>query len=144
MIETVVVELVKNHPDAIVPYQTYHGDAGFDLACYKEIVLDPFSLTDISMGVSIRMPSTIYGRITNRSSTERRWKLSIVEGIIDPSYIGELFIGIRNNNGVKIVIPAETRLAQIIFSPIITPSFVEVDELQSTARGKRGFGSTGM
>lgn len=143
MTKVEAVEFTRMFPEAIVPYQTYRGDAGFDIASYKDYILEPFKITDMSIGICIKMPSNMYARITNRSSTPRKWNLYVTEGIIDPSYIGELFVGVRNDRGVPVKVPAETRLAQLIFSPVMTPDFIEVEALTSTERGKRGFGSTG-
>ena len=36
------------------------------------------------------------------------------------------------------------RIAQMIFSPVLKASFQTADELDETARGAGGFGSTGL
>ena len=68
-------------------------------------------------------------------------------GLIDPDYAGEILISVWNRNSVDaapIDIHPGDRIGQLVFVPIIRPSFEVVEEFSTqTARGAGGFGSTG-
>jgi len=62
-------------------------------------------------------------------------------GVIDSGYRGELIIR-HKKVGEKVYAVGE-RVAQIMIIPYPKVSFVEVDELSETDRGKGNFGSSG-
>lgn len=138
------VEFFKLDVRAKVPERKNQSDAGYDLYTLDDMTLEPHSFTDVHTGISIKMPEGVYwARITGRSSTVRTWKLQIQEGVIDSGYTGEMFIGIWNLNDDWVLVPAGTRLAQLIFHINLHVSWVESDEPLSGERGNNGFGSTG-
>lgn len=132
-----------------LPFHRYSGDAGVDL----HIILDepdrqhgltifPGERQLLSTGIHLQLPPGIWARITHRSSTEKKWRLRVVEGTIDNQFTGQLFVQVSNNNTFTVKIEHGSRIAQLILMPIITRSFVEIDKLEETTRGNRGFGST--
>lgn len=68
-------------------------------------------------------------------------------GLIDPDYAGEILISVWNRNPAgssPIEIRAGERIGQLVFVPVVRPSFEVVDEFtERTTRGSGGFGSTG-
>lgn len=68
-------------------------------------------------------------------------------GLIDPDYAGEILISVWNRNPAgspPIEIRPGERIGQLVFVPVVRPSFEIVDEFSlQTTRGARGFGSTG-
>lgn len=65
-------------------------------------------------------------------------------GLIDPDYRGEVKVSLLNRRGREFVIHPLDRVAQMLVLPFVPPSYQFVDELDETARGENGFGSTGM
>lgn len=69
-------------------------------------------------------------------------------GTIDADYANQIFIStwLRTPPGSPpVVIQPGDRIAQLVFLPILRPSFQVVDEFSTTtARGLGGFGSTGV
>ena len=128
-----------------VPSQSYEGeDAGWDLYLSRTVSIPPGQFMDLHTDVSVAMPKGVWGRITGRSSTLRKYGLLVQEGIIDNGYRDELCIGAWNlNRDEEIVLQTGTRIAQIIFHPIIPVVWHPVQELPGSKRGKGGFGSTG-
>jgi dUTP pyrophosphatase len=134
-----------------LPKYAYTGDAGFDL----RVILKDGELKDgfttiypgdralLSCGMAIQMEAGYWGRITHRSSTERRLRLRVVEGTIDNGFTGELFTQVHNPNTFPIEIKHGDRIAQLIFQKLEQGEFVEVEQFETTDRGASGFGSSG-
>jgi dUTP pyrophosphatase len=88
----------------------------------------------------------LYARITGRSSSLRKYKLLINEGIIDNGFTGELFVCVHNMGDEPFKVEKGMRLAQVLFHTIEDVRWSEVDEIKPTPgkRGDNGFGSTGV
>ncbi len=73
--------------------------------------------------------------------------LGNLTGIIDADYTGPLMISVWNRNApgtAPIVIEPGERIAQMLFVPIVRPSFeIVTDFSEASTRGSGGFGSTG-
>jgi len=72
--------------------------------------------------------------------------LSIVNapGLIDEGYRGELQVLLLNTDQqAPISIAGGERIAQLVVVAVSTPQLVEVDQLDKSARGEQGFGSSG-
>ena len=65
-------------------------------------------------------------------------------GVIDADYRGEIHVCLRNNGSEPFTVTRGDRIAQLMFLPVLTAGFIEVNELDETARGTGGFGSTGV
>jgi dUTP pyrophosphatase len=66
-------------------------------------------------------------------------------GLIDSGYRGEVRVLLLNTDREReFEIARGDRIAQLLVTPIATPRFVEASSLAETARGKAGFGSTGV
>lgn len=134
-----------------LPCYRYSGDAGADLhVCLddedREIghkTIFPNERVKLPTGVHIELPEGYWGRITHRSSTEKRLRLRVVEGTIDNGYVGPLFVQVHNPNTYPIEVRHGDRLAQLILCPVIQAEFVAKDTLKTTDRNDKGFGSTG-
>ena len=65
-------------------------------------------------------------------------------GTIDSDYRGEVGVILINHGDEPFVIERGMRIAQLVISPITQLTWDEVETLTDTARGERGFGSTGL
>jgi len=63
--------------------------------------------------------------------------------VIDSDYRGELCVVLYNTSDVLITLSAGSKICQVIIEKIITPKAVWESDLDQTARGAGGFGSTG-
>ena len=127
------------------PYRKYLGDAGWDLFTSRKAVIEPGETVDVHTDISIQIPPYTFARITGRSSTIRKHKLLVSEGIIENGYTGELFVCVTNMGKEPFVVEEGMRLAQVIFHKIEDVRWAEVNELKekSNDRNANGFGSTG-
>jgi dUTP pyrophosphatase len=145
------LKVKKLYPDAILPKFAYSGDAGADLSVWlpeperKEgKTIYPGERKMLETGICVRLPDGYWGSIQHRSSTERRYRLRIVQGTIDSQYLGPLLTQVANENTFPITVHHGDRLAQLILHKLSQPSTIEeVDDLGVSDRGAKGFGSSG-
>jgi dUTP pyrophosphatase len=127
--------------------------AGIDLvACLDEpLVLPPAApaqLVPTGLAVHIGDPGLV-GLIVPRSGLGHRAGLVLgnAVGVLDADYTGPLLISAWNRSAAgspPIVVQPGDRIAQLLFVPIVRPTFAVVTEFsRTTARGAGGFGSTG-
>ena len=126
----------------------YNGDAGIDLPTIitsndHELTIWPNERALLHTGIRIQLPPGYYGRIVHRSSTEKRYRLRIVEGTIDNMYRGPIFIQAHNPNSAQIEVKHGHRYAQLIVTKINNFKFQYIENLDDSVRGSSGFGSSG-
>ena len=133
-------------PTASAPTKAYADDAGFDLYCDADLVIEPATFVDVPLGVAIKVPEGTWGLLTGRSSTLRKHGLMVAQGVIDCGYTGPLFAGVWNMTDKPVHITQNMRLVQYILMPnaSLGVDAVQVDELPKTERGASGFGSSGV
>ena len=64
-------------------------------------------------------------------------------GVIDSDYTGTIYVALHNHSRQVQRIENHERIAQLVITPVILPEWNVVDELETTARGAGGFGSSG-
>ncbi len=141
------IRVKKLHPNAILP--TYGSDyaAGADLyACLKEpVTIAPGETFWVPTGIALEVPEGCAGLVYARSSLGAKRGLAPANkvGVIDSDYRGEIRVVLLNHSQAPQRIVPEERVAQFLVTPLLTPAYVEVEELSGTSRGIGGFGSTG-
>jgi dUTP pyrophosphatase len=133
------------HADAVVPQRAYTGDAGLDLASCERVELGPGERALVGTGLAVAIPEGYAGFVQPRSGLAARHGLTIVNspGLVDSGYRGELRVVLLNTDRTEpFVVEPGMRIAQLVVLPIPELELVEVDELPSSERGVRGFGSS--
>lgn len=125
------------------PTRAKQGDLGFDLYISEDKEIPPLSFVDVHTNVAVQFPRGFGGRITGRSSTVRRLKLQVQEGIIDEGYTGELFIGVWNLTAEPVQLKRGDRIAQLIPMRRYDFEWLYTEHFVATDRSDSGFGSTG-
>ena len=64
-------------------------------------------------------------------------------GIVDSDYRGEVIVPLYNDSDKTQKVEKGEKIAQLIILPYVTWDIQIVNELDDTARGEGGFGSTG-
>jgi dUTP pyrophosphatase len=134
----------------------YHSEmaAAVDLhACLDAtLVLAPGSRAElVRSGVAIHIgDANIAAVILPRSGLGHRQGLVVgnLLGLIDADYQGELMVSLWNRNAPgtePIRVEPGDRIAQMMFVPVVRPTFQVVEEFShASARQAGGFGSTGL
>lgn len=128
---------------ATCPRRQSGGAAGYDLHSAVATVIESGTCSLVPIGIALVLPENTYGRIACRSSLAVKG-LSVEGGVIDSDYRGELKVLLRNHASSDFEIGVGDRIAQLIVEKIATPDVIVVDELEESARGSGGFGSTGQ
>lgn len=131
----------KLRTNALAPRRAHPTDAGLDLAPTEHYNIEPRRTVKLGTGIAVRIPDGHVGIITARSSATAR--ALHITGVIDAGYVGEVFLCVTNIGEQWQEISREQYLAQLLILPCITPALELVDELEPSARGTGGFGSTG-
>jgi len=130
------------HPDAKLPTRAHSVDAGADLYSLESLTVLPGEGAKFSTGIAADIQPGYYLHIHTRSSMSKLgW--TVVGGVVDASYKGELFVMLRNVSNKALTVEAGDRIAQIILYPVLIPTIEEVDDIGTSARGVGGFGSSG-
>jgi dUTP pyrophosphatase len=138
------VAVHRLRPDAHVPRQAYDGDAGLDLAACDYVVLEPGERAVVPSGLAVEIPEGFAGFVQPRSGLAARHGIGIVNspGLIDSGYRGEIRVVLLNTSRESFTVEPGMRIAQLVILPVAAVRLVEVDELATSERGSRGFGSS--
>ena len=145
---TVKIKKVSNNSLALPSYATA-ASAGVDLSAGlgEPITVSPGENVKIPTGVAIELPNpSVVALVFARSGLASRHGIGLTNGVgvIDSDYRGEIQVLIQNLGNDPVTIKPGDRIAQMVFMPIFRAIFEDVAELQETARGAGGFGSTGI
>ena len=116
------------------------------VACIKnKITINPGKTAIIPTGIAVAIPKNYEIQIRPRSGLAAKKSISVLntQGTIDSDYRGEIKIILINLSKKLFVVKSGDRVAQMILCPVIKGKLKEVKNLPKTARGKKGFGSTG-
>lgn len=133
-------------PDLPVPSYAHEGDAGADLCAREDVTLAPGQRALVPTGVSLALPLGYVGLIHPRSGLATKHGLTVVNapGTVDAGYRGELKVTLLNTDAATpIVLKRGDRIAQLVIQKVERAQFIQVQDLDGSARGAGGFGSTG-
>jgi dUTP pyrophosphatase len=99
----------------------------------------------IPTGVALSLPPGVEGQVRPRSGLAVRHGVTCLNspGTIDADYRGEVQVILANLGDAPFLVRRGDRIAQIVFSPVLSARLSVVPELDGTARGTGGFGHTG-
>ncbi len=141
------MKIKKLDADAIVPTYGSERAAGADLyACEKQaVVIEAGKTVLVHTGIAMAIPEGYVGLVYARSGLASKRGLAPANkvGVIDSDYRGEVLVALHNHGDVAQTVEKGERIAQIVFTPYAYADMDVCDELDQTARGVGGFGSTG-
>ncbi len=141
------IRVKKLHPNAVLPTYGSAEAAGADLyACLDQpVTIQPGETAWIGTGLALEVPKGCAGLVFARSSMGAKRGLAPANkvGVIDSDYRGEIRVVLLNHSRQPQTVENGERVAQFLITPVVTPAYVQVEELTDTTRGAGGFGSTG-
>lgn len=145
LLDPPVLAVKRLHADAVLPAYAHRGDAGLDLAAVEDVVLEPGERAAVATGLAMAIPEGWVGLVHPRSGLARRHGVTVTNapGTIDAGYRGEVQVLLVNLGQEPVELGAGERIAQLLLQRVGHAEVVEVHELEDTARGEGGFGSTG-
>ena len=138
---------LPHNQDLPLPSRRTSGSAGFDLASAEpDFVLAPGERRLVRTGLALEIPPGIEGQVRPRSGLALRHGLTMpnAPGTIDSDYRGEVGVILQNSGTEPVTIVRGDRIAQLVFARYETPALEDVEALETSMRGARGFGSTGV
>ena len=129
----------------LIPVFATKGAAGADIKAASDGEIKPGEYKLVKTGIKLEIPEGYEAQVRPRSGLALKYGVTLLNspGTIDSDYRGEIRVVLLNHSQqVQTIAPGE-RIAQFVITPVITPQYVEADDLSDTARGTGGFGSTG-
>jgi len=149
-VETVEIEVVRlaHAHDLALPDYATAAAAGADLlaAIDQDVELAPLERKIVPTGISIALPVGFEAQVRPRSGLAAKNGVTLVNspGTIDADYRGEIGVILINLSKEPFRISRGMRIAQLVVARHARAVWREVSELDQTARGAGGFGSTGV
>lgn len=134
--------------DLSLPAYATAQAAGMDAAAAtaEDTVLQPGEIRLFPTGFAVALPDGFEIQVRPRSGLAVKHGITVVNapGTIDADYRGEVRIGLINLGSTPFTVQRGDRIAQLILAPVCQARLQQVRELETTKRGDKGFGHTGM
>ena len=140
------VKFRKIDPAAILPSYAHPGDAGMDVRSVEELVVEPGGRKLVRTGLMMMLPPGYEAQVRPRSGLALKNGVTVLNtpGTIDEGYRGEVGVILANLGAEPFRVEKGAKIAQIVIAPCTRAEIVETAEIDETARGTGGFGSTGV
>ena len=142
-----VLKLVNKSNNDLPKYET-ELSAGMDVRSFIEspIILKPFERKLVNTGLYAQLEKGYEIQVRPRSGLALKKGITVLNspGTIDADYRGEIGVILINLSNDDFIINSGDRIAQLVVSKHEQPNLEQTDSLDSTFRGEKGFGSTGV
>ena len=142
-----VLKLVNKSNNDLPRYET-ELSAGMDVRSFIEspIILKPFERKLVNTGLYAQLEKGYEIQVRPRSGLALKKGITVLNspGTIDADYRGEIGVILINLSNDDFTINSGDRIAQLVVSKHEQPNLEQTDSLDSTSRGEKGFGSTGL
>jgi dUTP pyrophosphatase len=146
------VKVMRLPHGADLPLPAYQSAlaAGMDLLAAipadVPLVIPPGRWASVPTGIALALPSGTEGQVRPRSGLAARHGITVLNapGTIDADYRGEVQVLLVNLGRESFSVMRGERIAQLVIAPITHAQLSETKNLNETARGSGGFGSTGQ
>lgn len=143
----IALKQLDHAKDLPLPAYATPQSAGMDLlAAVKEpLTIAPHTTALIPTGLSIALPAGYEAQVRPRSGLALKNGVTVLNspGTVDADYRGEIGVILINHSTTPFVIERGMRIAQMVIAKHETVQWNVVEDLETTARGEGGFGSTG-
>lgn len=129
-----------------LPAYATPGAAGMDVVSAEDVIIPPGGRHAVATGFRVAIPDGYEIQVRPRSGLAFKHGISVpnTPGTIDSDYRGELKVLLINHGGEPFAVKRGERIAQLVPAAVTLAAWAEVEELDDTARGAGGFGSTGQ
>ena len=135
-------------PELPLPARQHADDAGYDLVARVDVHIPPGGgRVVVPTGIAIAIPPGYAGFVQPRSGLAMRNGVTVLNspGLVDAGYRDELRVILVNLDPIDaFTVRRGDRIAQLVVQRVEAPELRVVDELDDSARGLGGFGSTGV
>jgi dUTP pyrophosphatase len=140
----VEIKFTKTNEDARIPTRNFDTDTGFDIYSVETIVIPARGSTVVDVGLMFAYITPGYWiKIEGRSGLGFKYGITPHPGIIDQGYRGTAGIKLYNNTDTEYTVKRGERIAQLIVYRNYYVEMSEVENVEESERGAKGFGSSG-
>jgi dUTP pyrophosphatase len=141
----IALKRLPHGEDLPLPSYATPGAAGMDVVAAESLTLPPGARHAVATGFAIAIPAGYEVQVRPRSGLALKHGITCLNtpGTIDEDYRGEVKVILANLGDAPFEILRGERIAQLVPAPVQRARFREVEDLDATARGAGGFGSTG-
>jgi len=141
----VYVKIQQLHAHAVQPAYQTQGSAGMDVHSVVDLTILPGKTALVPTGIALGIPDGYEAQVRPRSGLAFKYGVTVLNspGTIDSDYRGEVKVILINHGDQEFIIRRGDRIAQLVFCPVNRATLIVTGELDTTARGQGGFGSTG-
>jgi len=143
----VEVRQLDHGKDLPLPHYASEHAAGVDLpaAVKAPMTLAPGDWDMVPTGLAIALPVGFEAQVRPRSGLAAKNGVTVLNspGTIDADYRGEIKVILINHGKEAFTVERGMRIAQMVVAPVTSVAWKAVENLDETARGAGGFGSTG-
>ena len=141
------VKFKKTHDDAVLPAANNKepgtGDTGYDLTAVEDMTIQVKSDAVVPVGLTLAFITPGYWlRIEPRSGLGFKHGVQPHLGVIDNGYRGDLAVKLYNFGQEIVKIKKGDRIAQLVVYELLQPSVEFTENIDQSARGENGFGSS--
>jgi len=140
------IKIINKSAHQLPEYET-GASAGMDLRAniLEAVILKPLARAIIKTGLFIELPVGFEAQVRPRSGLAAKHGLTVLNspGTVDADYRGEIGVILVNLSNTDFKIENGERIAQLVIAKHERAEWLEVEQLNETARGQGGFGSTG-
>lgn len=137
------IDILDLHPDARTPTYATDGAACFDLYACEDAIVPAGQSNALRTGIAVAVPTGWSLDILSRSGMSFKHGVTAFPGIVDSDFRGEVMVLLHNSSSASYRVRAGDRIAQARLTPCPRVTFWKAEQLEVTARGAGGFGSTG-
>lgn len=139
------IQIKKLSDQAKIPTQGSKYAAGYDLYAAEEVLVNTMGRKLVKTNISISIPEGYYGRIAPRSGLAYKNGIDVLAGVIDSDYRGDIGVILFNSDhNLDFQVNVGDRIAQIIIEKCHSVNWETVENLESSVRSEKGFGSSGV
>ncbi|VVT06695.1 deoxyuridinetriphosphatase [Sphingomonas sp. EC-HK361] len=134
-----------NGDDLPQPAYATDGAAGMDIVAAEDVTLAPGARHAVATGFAVAIPPGYEIQVRPRSGLALKHGITCLNtpGTIDSDYRGEVKVILANLGDAPFAVVRGERIAQLVPAAVQPATLDLVEELDETARGAGGFGSTG-
>lgn len=145
---SVAIKRLDHAADLSLPAYATADSAGLDLlaAVDAPVSLVPGERRLIPTGIAIALPPGTEAQVRPRSGLALKHGVTVLNapGTIDADYRGEIGVILINHGDQPFVIERGSRIAQMVVAAHARVAWTASADLEDSARGVGGFGSTGF
>lgn len=132
------IEYMCDRDELITPFRkkTHLQPCSYDLSIDAPLHIEPGEFKLVSTVEYVKLPHDLSGKVEGRSSIGRKGVFAIVaSGFVDAGFEGNLTLEVFNASKETHDFPTDTRIAQIVFDELDSPTWYPYKGRYQAQRG---------